>query len=373
MKEYEYDFLKIIKSYVKNDNTSIGIIGEDQIISYATAHQLDAIIYKQTRIEKLRNRFFSQIVSNESKQQCASELLANLKKLRCFLVKGTEVSKYYPDPLLRSMGDIDLVVHPEDLKTAKEILELLGFKLIQAGEREWKYKRRGILLELHHSLAYPEVFDNPQINSFFDSCWNYVEENHLDPSFHFVYLLYHLRKHLLKSGVGLRQFIDVGMYSTHCKQVKWEWVNDAVSTIGLQVFFKQVMNFNAYWFGFEKPVQCDSTPAVVLEEFAEHVIDDGIFGQSNPDNNQNLSVNMTRRKSNASRFDYLFQAIFWPYEYMIQMPEYEFLVGKKYLLPLAWLKRVIIKLPRWHALKQSYLVKNGEVKKRDMYLKLWGL
>ena len=43
------------------------------------------------------------------------------------MLKGVVSASYYPEPLLRTMGDVDFYVHPDDLDRAARVLEEDGF------------------------------------------------------------------------------------------------------------------------------------------------------------------------------------------------------------------------------------------------------
>ena len=43
-------------------------------------------------------------------------------------VKGAASASYYPDPILRGMGDVDFYVHPDDIERALEIFKDAGFE-----------------------------------------------------------------------------------------------------------------------------------------------------------------------------------------------------------------------------------------------------
>lgn len=71
------------------------------------------------------------------------------------LVKGWAVAGFYPEPPLRPLGDIDLLVKPADYKAAQEVLE--------------KPETRGCWVDLHNRLAelqdrsHDELFSRSQI------------------------------------------------------------------------------------------------------------------------------------------------------------------------------------------------------------------
>ena len=138
------------------------------------------------------------------------------------LLKGQGLARYYPVPELRQCGDIDLYVGEENYEKAYEALKGI---VTEIDEKEnirrglhFHAKIHSILLEIHHEVeyvfrkSYEKLFrskvqtgltgDLPVLN-FGDSAVNVPEV-----SFNAFYVFYHLWRHYMASGVGLRQLCD---------------------------------------------------------------------------------------------------------------------------------------------------------------------
>jgi hypothetical protein len=78
------------------------------------------------------------------------------------VLKGVSfATRYYPEPHLRVMSDIDLLVDPEELDVAAEVLRAAGF---EQPDTEWRpghhapplrHPQSGLWVELHHALRPP--------------------------------------------------------------------------------------------------------------------------------------------------------------------------------------------------------------------------
>ena len=74
--------------------------------------------------------------------------------LNCIALKGWELRKLYPDPTMRQMADLDILVHPYDFNTIKTTMEGIGYK--GGSECTWKhdcFTRREIKFEIHKRLT----------------------------------------------------------------------------------------------------------------------------------------------------------------------------------------------------------------------------
>lgn len=149
-------------------------------------------------------------------QQEICDLLQN-SGISVAVLKGSAAAVYYPQPSYRTMGDIDLIVLPQDFDRANDILAKLGCKPIEHDNyrhTEWRYK--GILIELHRyfslfkndavSLRMDEIIFGgiPQAQTITMEGFSFPM---LPPPENGVVLLQHISQHM-EQGLGLRQIID---------------------------------------------------------------------------------------------------------------------------------------------------------------------
>lgn len=133
-------------------------------------------------------------------------------------VKGAVSAAYYPDPMLRSMGDVDFYVHPDDIGRAREIFRNEGFEFdssnhpyhigMAAGRKQ---------LEMHFN---PVAYSDGPVGDRIKEYWKDIRESAVlsegtlatyygASTFHHGFiLLTHLQHHLFHEGVGLRHFLD---------------------------------------------------------------------------------------------------------------------------------------------------------------------
>ena len=76
---------------------------------------------------------------------------------------------------------------------------------------EWPCERNGLHFELHDLLIKNDEQATKKQLRFFRDLMPYVKENTLDWNYHFLFMIAHLRKHFLFSGVGIRQFMDIAV------------------------------------------------------------------------------------------------------------------------------------------------------------------
>lgn len=138
------------------------------------------------------------------------------------VMKGCAAAVYYPNPELRSMGDVDLLVKPESFQKAYQLMLDNGYVL--HGEDNGKYHvaliKDNVLFELHRSPAglrkdkYGEF-----IRAFMESGLDHIERKKIDECVFPILpwkqngleLIWHIKQHLY-NGLGLRQILDWMMF-----------------------------------------------------------------------------------------------------------------------------------------------------------------
>ena len=156
------------------------------------------------------------------------------------VLKGVVLDELYPQPGLRSFGDIDLLMRPADLPQGEELLRSLGFspagqpRAQEAYRRHhhhlvpYDHERTGTRVELHKHIVRPDSPYSVDITTLWEHAQpaflNGVRYLKLAPEDQIL----HLCLHFLIDRQGLRpgallQLCDIALVLTHHGQrVSWE-------------------------------------------------------------------------------------------------------------------------------------------------------
>ena len=299
--------------------------------------------------------------------------------IEMFTVKGLEIAKYYPYPALRTMGDIDIVVHTSERKEADEILHQFQYESLSHREdKEWEYYKRGTMIELHNCLVYNQVINKEEIEKFFNTCWLYVKDGKPDVSFHFLFLLEHLRRHLLNSGAGFRQFMDIALMSRGEMALNWEWIDEKLKELKLTDFSSVCFSLIQRWFGITTPIKLMDIDEDFYQYATEQILSNGVFGFDNPENTVNAAVNAARKDKIhvVGMIKGALKYIFPSYQDLSDKKFYPYLIGRPYLLPISWVHRLIRGIWNFRRAKRNMRLRfasSNTIQKRDEYLKKWKL
>ncbi len=171
---------------------------------------------------------FSQIIAKNIRVEFAHNEVHRVFSEMCIpyvILKGVASASYYKEPMLRMMGDVDVLVAPENIEKADELLKSIGFVTnddINGDEMHIGYKRKdGISCELHRRIGWApknEVGDilNNYLSDIIEKSKKYKSTNGSyilpDKFHHGLVLLLHTATHLTHEGVGLRHLCDWAVF-----------------------------------------------------------------------------------------------------------------------------------------------------------------
>lgn len=141
------------------------------------------------------------------------------------ILKGAASAEYYPDPLMRSMGDVDFLVDNRNIDAACKALEENGFtRYPKEHEKHIVYFDENCHYELHTVPAgVPDGEIGEKIKAMLENIIDDSRELQTDfgtvrvPSHfhHGLVILLHTCSHLAVEGIGLRQLCDWAVFVSH--------------------------------------------------------------------------------------------------------------------------------------------------------------
>lgn len=142
------------------------------------------------------------------------------KEISVVVLKGTSVAKYYPKPQLRTLGDIDLLVKPEDYERAIDCLIQSECHIISCQSkietrRHISFYCGGISVELHSFFSpHADSDEEKKLDTLLYTAIS-PDSSVLPDEKNGLVLLSHIRQHL-EGGLGLRQIIDWLLFVRTC-------------------------------------------------------------------------------------------------------------------------------------------------------------
>ena len=158
-------------------------------------------------------------------QQVADTLTARFQAegLHPIIMKGPEVARFYPEPLLRECGDLDLYFKPDEIDQA---LKAAG-TVEKAPDGSFHFLEDGINIDVHRKYFNLSTKHVPAVPS---------------PEATLLMLSAHILKHCMGPGIGLRQLCDMAM-AYKALQVPPEQLRQCFREAGLERWNKLLFSF----------------------------------------------------------------------------------------------------------------------------------
>ena len=249
---------------------------------------------KATEYEEL---FFSQAVQNtmvESGHAAVHELMSK-NRIPYVTIKGSASAKYYPDPSLRSMGDVDFLVNKPDFERVVDLVKRQGFLLIEEddGNHHQALKKEYLLWEVHHSISgipggiiggvCHKLLSGIIKNAVF--C-NTDSGGFLIPNdyYHGLVMLLHITEHITSTGVGLRHICDWAVFVNSMSEDAFiEMFRKDFKEIGLWYFAKCLTALCSKYLGLPERAFASDIDDGLLADMMEDILTGGNFGKKDKD------------------------------------------------------------------------------------------
>ena len=185
---------------------------------------------RESLVSQMRQEAFSNHAWKHSTLQLLAEM--NAAGIPALLIKGYAVADCYAAPDCRMSGDTDLLIEPKNEKRACAFMKANGF----AVERRWTNGHHDVChhprlgcVELHVML-YDEIVEDVWFGRMDGR--EFVSESAIevatqDGSYrtlgytdHMIFLMLHLIKHFILTGMSLRMMLDVALFfSRHAERI----------------------------------------------------------------------------------------------------------------------------------------------------------
>lgn len=206
------------------------------------------------------------------------------------ILKGAASAAYYPDPLLRSMGDVDFLVDSSYVDRACEVLEAKGFrKNAKEHEKHIVYCDDKGHYELHITPAgVPKGGSGEEIKKLLKGIIADSEEYETEfgtirvPSkfHHGLVILLHTYCHLTGEGIGLRQLCDWATFvSSFSDEAFCELFEEKLKSVGLWKFAQILTQVSVACFGCERRSWTGEENTELVDGIIEDIFKNGNLGQ----------------------------------------------------------------------------------------------
>lgn len=284
----------------------------------------------------------------------ASEFAALYQTLRAaglhpVVVKGQLCCRLYPLKDHRISADDDLYISDAEFMACHKQLLANGLttdtpvdELATADEVSYTKNGSPLYIELHRHLFDSAEDAHDELNHFFTDI-NPVEMDGflaMPPHEHLLYLLLHAYKHFVRSGIGLRQFCDIGLWAwEYHDEIDWQRLREQCESVHAATFAAAAFRIARDYLGIEFDLPTPWSDAVDAEPLLHDSLCGGVYGSNDLTRLHSSTVTLNAVKaSRTGEKSSVLSTVFPKREYLER--NYPYLKKHPYLLPIAWAQRL---------------------------------
>ena len=358
----ERQFLHIAKAAVSGGEIPAESVDWPAVFALAGQQKLLPILFEAVRkmpaaeenvalFAVTKQQVIGQVLNQTVRSAEFSDLYHKLRSagLHPIVVKGQLCSRLYPLKDHRISADDDLYISDAEFMACHKQLLANGLttdtpadELATADEVSYTKNGSPLYIELHRHLFDSAEDAHDELNHFFADL-NPVEIDGflaMPPHEHLLYLLLHAYKHFVRSGIGLRQFCDIGMWArAYHAEIDWQRLHEQCESVHAATFAAAAFRIAGDYLGIEFDLPTPWSDAVDVEPLLHDSLCGGVYGSNDLTRLHSSTVTLNAVKaSRTGEKSSVLRTVFPKREYLER--RYPYLKKRPYLLPVAWVHRL---------------------------------
>ena len=358
----ETQFLHIAKSAISGGDLPAESVDWPAVFALAGQQKLLPILFEAVRKMPAAEENVAlfavtkqQVIGQVLNQTVRSAEFADLyRKLRAaglypIVVKGQLCSRLYPLKDHRISADDDLYISDAEFMACHRQLLANGLttdtpvdELATADEVSYTKNGSPLYIELHRHLFDSAEDAHDELNHFFADL-NPVEIDGflaMPPHEHLLYLLLHAYKHFVRSGIGLRQFCDIGLWAwEYHDEIDWQRLREQCESVHAATFAAAAFRIARDYLGIEFDLPAPWDGSIDVEPLLHDTLCGGVYGSNDLTRLHSSTVTLNAVKaSRTGEKSSVLRTVFPKREYLER--RYPYLKKRPYLLPVAWVQRL---------------------------------
>ena len=358
----ETQFLYIAKSAISGGDLPAENVDWPAIFTLANQQKLLPILFEAVRkmpaaeenvalFAVTKQQVIGQVLNQTVRSAEFSDLYHKLRSagLHPIVVKGQLCSRLYPLKDHRISADDDIYIPDAEFMACHEQLLANGLRtgtpadeLASADEVSYTKDGSPLYIELHRHLFDSAEDAHDELNHFFTDI-NPVEMDGflaMPPHEHLLYLILHAYKHFVRSGIGARQFCDIGLWArAYHAEIDWQLLHEQCESVHAATFAAAAFCIAREYLGidFDLPAPWDSS--IDVEPLLHDTLCGGVYGSNDLTRLHSSTVTLNAVKaSRTGEKSSVLSTVFPKREYLER--RYPYLKKRPYLLPVAWVQRI---------------------------------
>ena len=333
------DFLNLLTKYLLNEKVDVSKMHLKRMYNLADFHSLKYLYLKALEFNEIQIPLDLKYEMQKEIIKCTTQL-AELDSIRESLneasidflpLKGSIIRSYYPDPVYRSMCDLDILVKRHDIKKTGKCLKKLGYEKFYHNEEAAhdSYSKHPFMkVEIHRKLVLNNAVTYNYLVKTMDR--TVVKDNHelaLSDNDFYIYIIIHSAKHFSAGGTGIRILFDLHYMYQNELDLDFDYIKNTLKEFEYDTYEEILRSIATKLFNSE---ELNNEELDVLE----FLMTSGTYGTV-----YNGILTDLDEANNENKNKYLFKRLFPPLKTMKQRNP--ILRKVPFLLPFFWFTRLI--------------------------------
>lgn len=235
------------------------------------------------------------------------------------ILKGNASAAWYPDPMLRSMGDVDFLIHKSDVGKADLLLRKKGYAPQPSNhECERAYHKGSSVWELHWEVnGVPGGDVGKRISEYLSDIIEKAEPaeltngEYMAPSafHHGLVMLLHVARHMVTGGIGLRHLCDWAVFAAKIGERFPILFEEKLKAVGLWRFAQLLTQLSAEYLKCPPQSWMGEPEPGLIEALKDDVFASGNFGVKDKKRGDEAKFITSRKKGGVNDDSTLKQSI----------------------------------------------------------------
>ena len=358
----ETQFLHIAKAAISGGDLPAEKVDWPAIFALANQQKLLPILFEAVRktpaIEEnaalfavTKRQVIGQVLNQTVRSAEFSDLYHKLRSagLHPIVVKGQLCSRLYPLKDHRISADDDLYISDAEFMACHKQLLANGLttdtptdELATADEVSYTKNGSPLYIELHRHLFDSSEDAHDELNHFFTDLKPIEVDGFLTmpPHEHLLYLILHAYKHFVRSGIGLRQFCDIGLWArAYHSEIDWQRLHDQCESVHAATFAAAAFCIAREYLGIDFDLPAPWDASIDVEPLLHDTLCGGVYGSNDLTRLHSSTVTLNAVKaSRTGEKSGVLRTVFPKREYLER--RYPYLKKRPYMLPVAWVQRI---------------------------------
>lgn len=233
--------------------TAFDILRRQSVVPIAYQGAVNCGVDKNEPVmQKMLILCYQNLMKHELQMKAVNQIFTAFEEHRIpyMPVKGCNMKALYPKPEMRAMGDVDVLIYPQDHDRICPVMEALGFVFLKENDHVFEWHSEQLHVELHKFLVPP---DDEDYYSYYGSGWQLAVKGSgcrydFSPEDAYIFMFAHFARHYRRGGIGCRHVLDLFVYRNAYPALNMDYILQELDKLHLREFHENTIRMLRVWF-----------------------------------------------------------------------------------------------------------------------------